>query len=313
MQDHKREAVLFETLVCLYKGDEDKAYQMYSSAFLAVDILTPFNSFLYELSALSGFSQSELMEAHQRIENAFNAYSFDYTILTPADELFPQHLLQSEYPVRFLYLVGNKELLRKKRVGLLGMHLPSLQGKDDTLKLLSEVKEADEVLLTTLDLGIPAFGLSVAEKLNLDSILVLQTPLHQCVPQSEMERMVKVANSGGLLITRFAPSRKTEKWYAVLRNRLFVELVSLLLLVEEKDGGPGWSLANLIREDGRDIVLPHLFVENVNYKWAGKTAGLNHTIIYKKKGDLLKKIKPKNKNEKTEKKADEAYVQLSLF
>ncbi len=313
MQDHKAEAILFETLVTLFHGDEEKAYKLYSEALLKLDISLPFNSNIYELSALSGFKQSELLEAYNKVRAAFDAYTFDYTILTPSDELFPQRLLTSEYPVRFLYLVGDKELLRKKKVGLLGMHLPSLQGKDDTLKLLSEVKEADEVLMTTLDIGIPSFGLSVADKLDLKAILVLQTPLHQCSPQSELERMVKVGNEGGLLVTRFAPSRRSEKWYAVLRNRLFVELVSMLLLVEEKDGGPGWSLATLIREDGRDIILPQLFVDNVNYSWAGKTQGLNHAVVYKKKGDLAKRLKNKKKGEKKEQKADDSYVQLSLF
>lgn len=310
MQEHKAEAMLYETLVYLYKGDEENAYKAYSEVLLSLDITKPVNDYLYDLAKLTRFTQADIFSSYQRVCLAFEAYTFDYTILTPTSPSFPPCLLDGEFPVRFLYLVGNVELLKKNKVGLLGMHLPSLQGKDDALKQLEEVKEAGAVLTTTLDLGLPSFAISVAEKINLETILVLQTPLHQCLPVTEKEKMVRIANTGGLLITRFAPCRKVEKWYAVLRNRLFAQIVDLLLLVEEKDGGPGWNIAQILMSNNKDVVFPKQFVENINYKYAQKYAGLNHTMIYKKKDDLLKKLKPKKKREKKE---VDSFVQLSLF
>lgn len=96
----------------------------------------------------------------------------------------------------------------------------------------------------------------------------------------------------------------------MLRNRLFAQIVDLLLLVEEKDGGPGWNIAQILMSNNKDVVFPKQFVENINYKYAQKYAGLNHTMIYKKKDDLLKKLKPKKKREKKE---VDSFVQLSLF
>jgi Predicted Rossmann fold nucleotide-binding protein involved in DNA uptake len=310
MPEHREEAILFETLTLLVK-DEEKAYALYLRAKEnGLKRASDFNA-LSSIKSLFPFTEAEFFATYQKVASAFDLYTFDYTILAEDDELFPKGLAKGEYPVHFLYLVGNKELLRKKKVGIYGMHLPSLQGKDDALKLVEEVKSADAALVTTLDPGIPAFAAAVAEKIDLDIILVLQTPLHQCIPAELKERMEYVANEGGLLMTRFAPSRKVEKWHAVLRNRLFVYSIDLMLLVEEKDGGPGWMLSKMVRDDNRDVMLPHYFVENTAYRYAERNAGLNHALVYGKKGDLSKRLteKPARK----EKKTDDGFVQLSLF
>lgn len=66
MQEHKAEAMLYETLVYLYKGDEENAYKAYSEVLLSLDITKPVNDYLYDLAKLTRFTQADIFSAYQR-------------------------------------------------------------------------------------------------------------------------------------------------------------------------------------------------------------------------------------------------------
>lgn len=310
MPENKANAILFETLVLLYKGDEKKAYSDYSSLLLTLDLKQPLGNYIYDISKVINISQADIFSAYNRVSHAFEQYNFKYTILTQNSPYFPKSLNTSEFPACFLYLVGDVSLLEKKKIGLWGMHMPSLQGKSDTIKLVDEVNEGGACLVTTFDQGLSTYSLLVAEKLDLKPIVVLQTPLHQCQPQTDKALVERIANNGGLLVSRFSPIRKTEKWYSVLRNRLLTELIDILMLVEEKDGGPGWNIAQIVKDSGKEVLLTNMFADNPIYQYAQRFSKLDNVIIYHRNGDLLRKLKDRKK---TAAKQSDTYEQLSLF
>ena len=307
MRRNENEALLYETLYALSKKDENKAFLMYNMVALKADITRTLPEIMSQLIEVTGFDSYLISETYYRIRNSFSSYRFDFSIISETDPIWPKALINSD--VHFLYLVGNKDLLSTNKVALRGLRVPSDDGKNNAVNAVHELLNAGATLVTTLDVGLDHFSASYALSNGVPTILVLSSPLHVAVPESGKELMVKIANSNGLLVTQFAPSAKTEKWYAVLRNRLLSSIADHFVLIEEKDGGPLFAQAeSFIEQKGRVLVYDS-FISNPIYTYAQRLSQNPKITQLKRKGDLKRAILPPKKREKKKKDED----QLELF
>lgn len=307
MRRNENEALLYETLYSLAKKDENKAFLMYNMIALKADITRTLPEIMSQVIEVSGFDSYLISETYYRIRNSFSSYRFDFSIISEADPLWPKGLKDSG--VHFLYLVGKKELLSTVKVALRGLRVPSDEGKNNSVNAVHEILNAGATLVTTLDVGLDHFSASYALTNGVPTILVLSSPLHVAVPESGKELMVNVANSNGLLVTQFPPSAKTEKWYAVLRNRLLCAIADHFVLLEEKDGGPLFAQAESFIEQKGRVIAYESFVNNPIYTYANKLGQNSKVTLLKRKGELKRILAPPRKREKKKKDSD----QLELF
>lgn len=310
MRKNENEAMLYETLKCIFKGDEEAAWESYLKIALKADVTRTLPEIISITCDILNVNSFTLSEAYYKVRNSFSAYQFDYEILTESDPLWPQSLKSSGLGVHFLYLVGDRSLLAKPRCAVLGMRQPSLQGKEDATKAVAEINEAGGVVVSTLDVGLDAFCLLYAYNLRHKPIVILASPLHQCVPEAHKELMVNIANFGGLLVSPFPPCAKAQKWFTVPRNRLLVSLSDYLVILEEKDGGPLWNLGELALQAGHKAVVFNTVTENPAYTYASRFGKNDGVCIYSRKGDLKKLLAPAKKRSRRSKDDNE---QLSLF
>ena len=307
MRRNENEALLYETLYALSKKDENKAFLMYNMVALKADITRTLPEIMSQLIEVTGFDSYLISETYYRIRNSFSSYRFDFSIISETDPLWPKALINSD--VHFLYLVGNKDLLSTNKVALRGLRVPSDDGKNNAVNAVHELLNAGATLVTTLDVGLDHFSASYALSNGVPTILVLSSPLHVAVPESGKELMVKIANSNGLLVTQFAPSAKTEKWYAVLRNRLLSSIADHFVSIEEKDGGPLFAQAESFIEQKGKVIVYESFISNPIYTYAQRLSQNPKITQLKRKGDLKRAILPPKKREKKKKDED----QLELF
>lgn len=310
MLKNRNKAQLYETLKILYKNEE-KAYLAYSTISLRDNISSTLPEIISTVIGVTGFSDTDITDCYYRVRSSFEQYKMDYHIISQEDPAWPQGIQEGEYPVRFLYAYGNVSLLGNKRITVTGMRLPSLQGKDDAVKICQDANEKGVTILSTLEQGINHLVLSLCLKFGNFPIALLSTPLHQCNPESSRELMVRIANEGGLLLTRFSPAEKSEKWFSVPRNRLLVKMTKNLVVVEEKDGGPEWLIADMVSKNDGKIMLFNSSVTNPNYTGAKKAAEESNVVIYNKQGDLKKLISVTKSRTKKQEASD--LNQLKLF
>ncbi len=310
MRKNENEAMLYETLKSIYRGDEDIAWESYLKVALKADVTRTLPEIISITCDTLNVNSFTLSEAYYKVRNIFSAYQFDYEIITEADPLWPQGLKYTDLKFHFLYLVGDRSLLTKTRCAVLGMRQPSLQGKEDAIKAINEVNDAGGVVVSTLDTGLDAYSLLYAYNIKCPSIAVLASPLHQCIPETQKDLMINIANSGGLLISPFPPCAKTQKWFTVPRNRLLVTLADYLVILEEKDGGPLWTLGELSLQAEHKVILFNTVTENPAYTYASRFGQKEGVCIYSRKGDLKRIIAPQRKRSKTKREDSE---QLSLF
>lgn len=308
MPAHRNEAELYETLCALFHGDEILAYRYYTDLVIHADVTRTVPEIILAVEKSTGLSDTIIAAAYYPVRAAFDAYKFDYEILVPGDSLWPRNLESGEFPVHFLYAVGNLPLLDKKCFALIGMHQPTTQGKEAALAMAKEAIEAGASIVSTLDVGMDSFVLSATLHLGRGAIVPLASPLHQCVPDCQRDQMVQMANGGGLLLTRFSPCAKAEKWHLVLRNRMLVDMCLFLALAEEKDGGPGWLLAQNALDKGKCVLIPASLLGNPSYRSAVAFSKTPDVHVFSKEGDVLALVAPKRRRARRD-----DYGQLTLF
>lgn len=306
MRKNSCEAMLHETLVKLRNGNEAEAWEDWSAVALRADVRRTLPEIASTVAEVTGLPESKISDAWYTVRSRFDAYPFEFTIIREGEKLFPKGLGS----FHFLYAYGNLDLLTKPLVACLGMRLPSEEGRADAVRAVREARDAGAAVLGTLDTGLDAYSALYAYNLQAPFVAVLQSPLHQCVPESQAELMVNIANSpNGLLVTPFSPCRKAEKWFAVPRNEVLSAMATHFAIAEEREGGPLWRMAASASSAGKPVMLfPSALQGGRSAEQARELPGVK---LWKRNGDLRKLIEGKAARPHKDTSTD--WEQLELF
>ena len=115
----------YETILSLLGEDYKKAFSVYSILSKTVDISYPLPSFASTLASMVGVREEDLDSLWRRVRDSYQKIRGSYEIIDQKSPFFPSSLLSSEYPVPFLYALGNLRLLEKERMTVIGGLSPS--------------------------------------------------------------------------------------------------------------------------------------------------------------------------------------------
>ena len=230
----------------------------------------------------------------------------DYAVIKEGDERFPS----SADGIHFLYAYGDMTLLDQEPVTVLGMRGPSDEARSAAVSVLRELMDMGRPVMSTLDTGLDAYSMLYALNERMGQIVVLASPLHQCMPESQKELMLSLANAkpANLLVSPFPPSAKAQKWFTVPRNEVLVALTDFLVILEERDGGPLWKLARSLTDRGGRVMLTDSCLSNPLYSQARLFAEDHEVLVYRRHGDL-KRILTSHSSRRRKTEAE----QLELF
>ena len=284
------EAKCYETLLALYGWDMDRAYSVYSELSRLADITEPFASYAERFSDVIG-NTGEALTIWRSVRDAFDSLSMPFTVLTPESVYFPR-MKGAFFP--FIYAAGDISLLQRKIVTMTGMPRPSIQGRSDMLGAAGALMKEEGVAMAPLDPGLPSFALQVALRFRGKAIGVLSTPLSKC--QSEqLIPLQKELMEKALVISVFAPSRVTERWFGKVRNSFIASISDAVFVAEEKDGGPSWSIADQACEHGAKLMVPIFASSNPEYRWTKKRVE-DGALVYSREKDI-RRLLPKREKE----------------
>ena len=146
-------------------------------------------------------------------------------------------------------------------------------------------------VMSTLDTGLDAYSMLYALNQRMKQIVVLASPLHQCMPEGQKELMEGIANSGSsLLVTPFPPSSRAQKWFTVPRNGLLVAMTDFLVILEERDGGPLWKLASGVMDAGGRVMVTDTCLANPANTYAARFSQERGVLAYRRRGDLRRHL-----------------------
>lgn len=290
------ESMCYESILTLVNEDYKRAYEVYSELKGKVDLSDPLPSFSSLISALIKRSEDEIDSVWRAIRLKYQNIKASYEILDEKNILFPKELLKSEYPVPFLYALGNIALLDKERLTVIGSLSPSETASAIVKETASFIKKAKVALFTPLRLGISSIAIADTLK-ECSSVIAFSSSFVTKAPNERLKaQMVDLYKMGALILSVSGPARMENKWHQVVRNRAISSLSTSVFLVEEKDGGASWKIFDDAKEHARAMLSSH-FASLDGYSFT-KSRLSDGVLEYKNSSDLKKLLEKKEKRVK---------------
>ncbi len=163
-------------------------------------------------------------------------------------------------PPSELYYRGEREMLARRRVSIVGTRRPSAYTKHTVTRLAAELAKRNVVVVSGAAMGVDALAHRGAGASC--TIAVMPCGLNHRYPAVNAP-LIEEIETKGLVLSQFGPDCKAAPWRFVVRNELVVALGEVLVVAEaDRDSGSMRSV-EYAKSMGKPIfVLPHRLGES---------------------------------------------------
>jgi len=193
--------------------------------------------------------------ADQKIRETQDA-SLD--IITFLDPVYPSRLKEITNPPPILWSKGNRDLLQKVSIAVIGTRFPSLYGKKMTRLFSEGLAQMGFVIVSGLAEGVDAGAHKIAMETTGETIAVLGSGLNWIYPKKNRSLAKEIIQEGGLILSEFPPGTPPSKEHFPIRNRTVSGLSMGVLVIESAKKGGSMITAARAREQNREVfAIPH--------------------------------------------------------
>ncbi|MCV2503831.1 MAG: DNA-processing protein DprA [Neisseriaceae bacterium] len=175
------------------------------------------------------------------------------TIVTLYDSLYPIELSEVYPSPPVLFLRGDKTLLKKQKIAIVGSRSPTPQGLNIAKHTAQEISRNDFCIVSGMALGIDAAAHEGALLGAGSTIAILGTGIDLVYPKANYELAHKIAEKG-LIISEFPIGTKANAINFPIRNRIIAGLSLTTVVVEATLKSGSLITARLAMEQGKDVM-----------------------------------------------------------
>lgn len=173
-------------------------------------------------------------------------------LIALGDDSYPPGLLQISDPPTILFAIGNRRLLRRPAIAVVGSRNATRQGEADALAFSRALSDAGYTIVSGLALGIDTAAHRGGLAGRSSSIAVVATGLDRVYPVANRELAHELAERG-IVLSEFAPGTPPASENFPRRNRIISALARGVLIVEAAIRSGSLITARLGLEQGRDV------------------------------------------------------------
>ena len=174
-------------------------------------------------------------------------------------ESIPQELLTISDPPRTLYAIGNRELLKARKIAVIGTRRPSSYTKGITYRIAKLIAEAGGVVVSGAAMGVDAVAHQGAGE---RTIAVMGNSLDIIYPKVN-KALIQTIYNDALALSEYKSGYEARPYSFVLRNRIVVGLCEAVVITQADLNSGSMTSARLAREMGKPIyVLPQRLGES---------------------------------------------------
>lgn len=232
-------------------------------------------------SKASGVEVKTLEIAFKTVSKSFEQLDPRVEIIGRESAVWPQNCRETA----FLYLLGNRELLGRPGVGVVGTRNPSQHGISMAREAVA-VLDKRYVIVSGMAMGIDGVSHIQALADGKNTLAVLGTPINKVYPK-EHEKLQSMVAEKGLLVSQFAPCAEVQKYFFMQRNLLMSQISKATLVVESSDGGGGVREAEYTAKQGKPVFVMKEVYDNRAYLWPRK---LNGVEVVKNAREIIAKL-----------------------
>ena len=175
-------------------------------------------------------------------------------IIYPDDEYYPENLKKTIAPPKQLYCKGNLELLKKRRVAVIGSRKVSGYGRWVAQNIGKRLSENDVVVVSGLAKGADAFAHIGALEAGGNTIAVLGCGLDHCYP-TDNRALQKQIERDGLVISEYPPHYCVRSYNFPARNRIIAGLSEIVIVAEAGLNSGSFITVEEAEKIGRDVLV----------------------------------------------------------
>lgn len=205
----------------------------------------------------------------QKIEDEF--YKYGISFITYVSDDYPEKLKVISDPPLVLYLKGERGLLNKKSISIVGTRSPTEYGKMVCENFTKELSKAGLVTVSGLAYGIDTIVAESSLEVGGKTIAVLAGGLDSIYPASNTNLANNISKNG-LLLSELRPGQKPANYSFIARNRIVSALGLGTLIIEAGKRSGTMATARFAIEQSRE-----LFVVPGNI-YSNKSEGTNNLI-----------------------------------
>ena len=194
----------------------------------------------------------DIQEFEKKIEDEF--YKHGISAVTYVSQDYPEKLKVISDPPLVLYTKGDKTLLNKKSIAIVGTRSPSEYGKIVCEKFTKELSRAGLVTISGLAFGIDTIVAESTLEVGGKTIAVLGGGLDSIYPASNTNLAKKVVENG-LLVSEYRIGVKPVSYSFVNRNRIVSALSLGTLIVEAGKKSGTMTTARFAIEQSRELFV----------------------------------------------------------
>lgn len=184
-------------------------------------------------------------------------------------ENIPELNQMETYPEKLFY-IGDKELLKKRKISIVGSRRPISYTKNHTFEIANKLSKAGVCIVSGAAMGVDALAHKGAGAKN--TIAVMGNGLNMRYPAVNRS-LIKNIEQEGLCISQFEAGEKTAPWTFVMRNEIVVALGEVLVVTQADISSGSMRSVEFALKMGKKIyVLPHRI---------GDSEGTNHLLSEK--------------------------------
>lgn len=185
---------------------------------------------------------------------------------------YPERLRNIYDPPLNLYVLGNKEILNKKGIAIVGSREATSYGKKVAFKFAKELSEQGINIISGLAIGIDAYahlGNLQAQDTRVSigkTIAVLGSGIDNIYPKDNIEIARKIIKTGGCIISEYPCGTKPDKLHFPQRNRIISGLSNGVLVVEASEKSGALITIDFALDQGKEVFAIPGEITNKNSK-----------------------------------------------
>ena len=164
---------------------------------------------------------------------------------------YPQKLKEIYDSPQKLYVLGNKNLLYKKGIAIVGSRDATLYGKKVAYNLAKELSQNKLAIISGLASGIDSYAHIGA--LEGGTIAVLGSGIDNIYPKENIELAREIIRHNGCIISEYSLGTKPERLHFPQRNRIISGLSDGVVVVEASKKSGALITAEFALEQGKEV------------------------------------------------------------
>ena len=173
-------------------------------------------------------------------------------VLEVGDEYYPEFLDEIQAPPKKLYCIGNKKILSKPKVAVVGARKATSYGIWAAKEIAKTLAENGVTVVSGLAYGIDKMAHLGALEAGGDTIAVMAGGLDRCYPKVHENIFNRIKNEG-LVLSEYPDHTEYMPFHFPQRNRIISGISSAVVVVEAGQSSGSLITAEFAADQGRTV------------------------------------------------------------